>query len=74
MYALAHLFEVDFDVGIRGGTVFYCIAEGEAGEGGIATCFDGCKPDGRDWVNDRGVVGLDKSADARGLYTLVAWW
>jgi hypothetical protein len=32
---LGRLFEVAFDGGIRGGTVFHCIAEGKAGEGGI---------------------------------------
>jgi hypothetical protein len=44
--------------------VFHCIAEGEAREGVIISCFDGCKPGGRDCVTGRGVVEMDKSADA----------
>jgi hypothetical protein len=61
---LARLLEVALDGGIRGGTVFHCIAEGEAGEGVIVSCFDGCKPGERDWVTGRGVVELDKNTDA----------
>ncbi len=37
---MAHLFEAVFDVGIRGGRVFHWIAEGNAREGGIVSCFD----------------------------------
>ena len=44
---MARLLEVALDGGIRGGTVFHCIAEGEAGEGVIVSCFDGYKPGGR---------------------------
>ncbi len=58
-YALARLFEVALDGGIREGTVFNCIAEGEAGEGVIVSCFDGCKPGGRDWITSKGVVETD---------------
>ncbi len=47
---MAHLLEVALDGGVRGGTVSHCIAEGEAGEGVVVSCFDGCKPGGRDWV------------------------
>ncbi len=61
---MACLFEVDFDSGIRIGTVFHCIAKGKAGGGGIVSCFDGCKPGGWDWGSGGGVVELDKSADA----------
>ncbi len=58
------LFEVAFDGGIRGRTVFHCIEEGKAKVGAIVSCFDGCKPGGRDWVTGKGVVELDKSTDA----------
>ncbi len=39
--------------------MFHCIAEGEARKGVIV-----CKPGGRDWVTGRGMVKMDKSANA----------
>ncbi len=61
---MVHLLEVALDGGIRGGAVLHCVAEGEAGKGVIVSCFDGCKPGGRNWVTSRGVVERDKSIDA----------
>ncbi len=61
---MARLLEVALDGGVRGGTLFHCIAEGEAREVVIVTCFNGCKPGGRDWVTSRGVVEMNKSTDA----------
>ncbi len=43
--------------------MFHCVVEGEAGEGVIVSCFDGCKPGGRDWVTGGGVVEMDKSTN-----------
>ncbi len=61
---MVHLLEMALDGGIRGGAVLHCIAEGEARKGVIVACFDGCKPSGRDWVTSKGMVEMDKSADA----------
>jgi hypothetical protein len=66
-----NLFEVSFDGGIRGGTVLHGIAEGKAREGGIVSCFDGCKPGGWDWVTCGGMVKVDKSTDAGKLIRIV---
>ncbi len=44
--------------------MFHCIAEGKAREDCIVFCFDGCKPDGWDWVTGGGMVESDKSLDA----------
>ncbi len=45
--------------------MFHCIVEGKkAREGGIVSCFDGCKPGRRDWITGRSVVKSDQSADA----------
>ncbi len=52
------------DGGIIGGMVFHCVAEGKAGEYVIISCFDSCKPGGRNWVTGRGVGEMDKSTDA----------
>ncbi len=65
------LFEVSFDVGIRGGAVLHGIVEGKAREGGIVSCFDGCKPGGWDWVTGEGMVESNKSADAGELIHIV---
>jgi hypothetical protein len=61
---LVHLLEMALDGGVRGEAVFHCVAEDEAGKGVIVTCFDGCKSGGRDWFTNRGMVEMDKSADA----------
>ncbi len=61
---MARLLEVALDGGIRGGAVLDCVAEGEAWKGVIVACVDGCKPGGRDRVTSKGVVEMDKSADA----------
>ena len=61
---MTRLLEVAFDGGIGGGTVFHCIAKGEAGEGRVVTCLDGGKPGGWDWIASRGVVEVDKCIDA----------
>jgi hypothetical protein len=58
------LLEVAFDGGIQGGTVFHCIAEGEAREGRVVTCLDGGKPGGWDWIAGGDVVEVDKCIDA----------
>ncbi len=54
---MARLFEMAFDGGIRGVTVFHCIAEGKAREGGIVYCFDGYKPGERDSLGYRQMHG-----------------
>jgi hypothetical protein len=61
---LAHLLEVAFDGGIRGGAVLHSIVEGEAWKGLVVACFNWSKPGGRDWVASRSMVETDKRADA----------
>jgi hypothetical protein len=60
---LAHLLEVAFDGGARGGTVLYSIVKGEAWKGLVVACFDCGEPGRRDWVTGRSVVETDKRAD-----------
>jgi hypothetical protein len=62
---LAHLLEVAFDGGIRGGAVLHSVAKGEAWKGLVLACFDCEKPGGWDWVTGGSVVETDERADAR---------
>jgi hypothetical protein len=61
---LARLLEMALDGGVRGGTVLYCIAEGEAWKGVLVACFDCCEQGGWDWVTGGSMVEVDKRADA----------
>ncbi len=63
-YTLAHLLEVAFDGGIRGGAVLHSIAKGEAWKGLVVACFDCGKPGGRDWVTSGSMVETEERADA----------
>ncbi len=51
--------------------MFHCIVEDEAREGGIVSCFDGCKPGGWDWVTGRGMVEPDERVEAGVVIYLV---
>jgi hypothetical protein len=61
-YALAHLLEVAFDGGVRGGAVLHSFAKGEAWKGLVVACFDCGKPGGWDWVIGGSMVETNKRA------------
>jgi hypothetical protein len=61
---LACLLEIALDGSIRGGAVLHSVAECEAWKGLVVACFDCGESGGRDWVIGRGMVEMDKRADA----------